>query len=394
MTFMHESVLPALVRSAAAAFGRSLLALMCLIGGLAGGTCARAQEGALATASAASPGQAASGAAAPARKWMRVPRVYGRLGVKDVGLVINQDDPYSVQVGAHYAKARQIPEDQILRVRLPVKGALTRGEFESLQAQIEAFYGERVQALALAWRLPYAVACNGLTGALALGFDEGLCGHTCAASRRSSYFGSAATRPLAEHRMRLSMQLAARDVEGAKALIDRGVAADGTLGLRGGLPAQVHFVTTSDAVRSVRQQLFPPEGKVAQAGLDIHLDQADALRGVDRVLLYMTGRAQVEGLSSVGFLPGALADHLTSFGGRLDDPYGQMNVLAWIEAGATASHGTASEPCAHLQKFPHPQALLLFYAQGATAIEAYWKSVAWPQQAVFVGEPLAAPFAR
>jgi hypothetical protein len=32
--------------------------------------------------------------------------------------------------------------------------------------------------------------------------------------------------------------------------------------------------------------------------------------------------------------------------------------------------------------------------QGASALEAYWKSVAWPQQAVFVGEPLAAPFSR
>jgi len=38
--------------------------------------------------------------------------------------------------------------------------------------------------------------------------------------------------------------------------------------------------------------------------------------------------------------------------------------------------------------------LLLHYAQGSTVIEAYWKSVAWPQQGVFIGEPLAAPFAR
>jgi len=68
-------------------------------------------------------------------------------------------------------------------------------------------------------------------------------------------------------------------------------------------------------------------------------------------------------------------------------------VLSWIQAGATASYGTTSEPCAHLQKFPHPQALLLFYVQGATAIEAYWRSVQWPQQGLFVGEPLAAPFA-
>ena len=73
---------------------------------------------------------------------------------------------------------------------------------------------------------------------------------------------------------------------------------------------------------------------------------------------------------------------------------GQSTVLDWIASGATASHGTVSEPCNHLQKFPHPQWLLLHYLQGSSAIEAYWKSVLWPQQSLFVGEPLAAPFAR
>jgi uncharacterized protein (TIGR03790 family) len=81
-------------------------------------------------------------------------------------------------------------------------------------------------------------------------------------------------------------------------------------------------------------------------------------------------------------------------GGRLVADNGQATVLEWIDSGATASHGAVSEPCNHVQKFPHPQLLLLHYMQGATALEAYWKSVAWPQQSLFVGEPLAAPFAR
>ena len=71
-----------------------------------------------------------------------------------------------------------------------------------------------------------------------------------------------------------------------------------------------------------------------------------------------------------------------------------MSVLDWLEAGATASYGTVSEPCNHQQKFPHPSLLLAHYAAGATAVEAYWRSVAWPAQGVFVGEPLAAPFGR
>jgi uncharacterized protein (TIGR03790 family) len=113
-----------------------------------------------------------------------------------------------------------------------------------------------------------------------------------------------------------------------------------------------------------------------------------------RVFVYETGVTRQNVIDPAQWLPGALADHLTSFGGQLIDGFGQMSVLEWLESGATASYGTVSEPCNHLQKFPNPQVLLLHYLQGTTALEAYWKSVAWPGQGVFVGEPLAAPFAR
>ena len=82
---------------------------------------------------------------------------------------------------------------------------------------------------------------------------------------------------------------------------------------------------------------------------------------------------------------------MTSLGGDLLGE-SQMNSLAWLKAGATASYGTVSEPCSHWQKFPHPAVLLKHYLAGGTAVEAYWKSVAWPAQGLFIGEPLAAPY--
>ena len=309
-------------------------------------------------------------------------------------LVINTGDPYSVEVGEHYIRARGIPASQVLRLSLPLKGALSAPEFEAFRKRIDDHFGDRVQGLALIWRQPYAVECHAITGALAMGFDPALCKNSCAPSKPSRYFASPYSHPYTELGMRISMLVAAPDVASGKALVDRGVRSDGLLRQPGVVPANVHFVTTSDAVRSVRQALYPPAGPVSRFGLNVHLDQTDALRGVDRVLIYMTGRMHVDWLDTVRFLPGALADHLTSFGGVLDKPHGQMTVMSWIQAGATATHGTASEPCAHLQKFPHPQALLSFYAQGSTALEAYWKSVAWPQQSLFVGEPLAAPFGK
>jgi uncharacterized protein (TIGR03790 family) len=130
---------------------------------------------------------------------------------------------------------------------------------------------------------------------------------------------------------------------------------------------------------------------LARRRLDIKVLRSDALVSAEDIMVYQTGMAQVAGLDTLTFRPGALADHLTSLGGDLLCT-SQMSSLRWLEAGATASFGTVSEPCNHWQKFPEPKILLRHYLGGATAIEAYWKSVAWPAQGLFIGEPLAAPY--
>lgn len=325
-----------------------------------------------------------------------VPRVTGRLTANDIGLVINTADPYSVAVGEHYIRARALSDEQVLRVELPVRGTLSREEFALLERRLrDRFAGERIQALALAWRQPYAVACLSITGAIALGADAADCSHSCAPTRPSPYFNSASVRPAGELGLRPSMLLAARSVDEARALIDRGVAADRTLGRRGSPAVEALLLSSDDGHRNVRAALFPASGTIE--GLHVTITQArldERLAQPGEVLLLQTGIARLPPLTALHFVPGALADHLTSMGGRLGESGGQSDALEWIAAGATASYGTVSEPCNHLHKFPHPQVLLLHYLQGASAIEAYWKSVAWPAQGVFVGEPLAAPFAR
>lgn len=322
------------------------------------------------------------------------PRAVGRLTAIDIGLVINTADPYSVAVGDYYAQQRGIPPEQILRLALPVKTSLNATEFEGLAAQVREHMGPQVQGLALAWSQPYAVECNSITSALTLGFSPEVCAHTCAATAPSRYFNTTSPRPFSDMGLRPSMLLASHSVEGAKALIDRGVAADQQLGKRGVPLASAVFVHTQDKARNVRAPLFPPAGPVPALGVQVERREAGDTTAVGRVILYQTGVVREEHLERIGWLPGALADHLTSHGGQLLAPQGQMSALDWLQAGATASYGTVSEPCNHLQKFPHPQVLLRHYARGASALEAYWRSVAWPAQGVFVGEPLAAPFGR
>jgi hypothetical protein len=165
-----------------------------------------------------------------------------------------------------------------------------------------------------------------------------------------------------------------------------------------------YLLRTSDAARSVRytDYLGLPAAWSKAPGLTLHyLDaSAGAVKGLDAqylsnqsdVMFYFTGLVRVPQLASNHFLPGAAADHLTSFGGLLPGGAGQMPATDWLSAGATASYGTVEEPCNYAEKFSRASVLIAHYLRGATLIEAYWKSVAWPGQGLFVGDPLARPW--
>jgi hypothetical protein len=118
---------------------------------------------------------------------------------------------------------------------------------------------------------------------------------------------------------------------------------------------------------------------------------ADALEGRPDVMFEFTGVALVASIASNSFLDGAIADHLTSYGGVLIGS-GQTSALEWLSAGATGSYGTSTEPCSFRAKFPEPGVVIAHYLSGETLLEAYWKSVQMPGQGVFIGDPLARPF--
>ena len=312
---------------------------------------------------------------------------------EQLAIVINDADPNSVAVGAYYRQRRNIPAANVVHVSIPGKPhALDPARFRLLKQAIDARLGPDVQAVLMIWTAPYRVACNGITAAYTLGYDAAQCARTCAPGHPSAYFNAATRRPFSELNMRLSMLLPTESVAQARALIDRGAGAGFRL-----LPATAYYLVTSESARNTRAAFFPAPGRIAARQLNTRTLHADALEGARDILVYQTGKAMVDKLDTLGFVPGALADHLTSFGGDLlkgASNSDQMSSLRWLEAGATASYGTVSEPCNYWQKFPNPSVLLKHYAQGNSAIEAYWKSVAWPAQGLFIGEPLAAPYAR
>jgi uncharacterized protein (TIGR03790 family) len=306
-----------------------------------------------------------------------------------LAIVINDAEPNSVKVGEYYRKRRNIPAANVVHVNIPDKPREISAErFQELKESIDSHLGPDVQAVLMIWTAPYKVECNSITGAYTLGFDASQCVKTCASGRSSPYFNAKSSQPYTDLKLRLSMLLPTESVAEAKALIDRGASAGFRI-----LPATAYYLVTSEKARNSRAGFFPPPGRIDARKLSTKTMQADVLEGAKDVMIYETGMAQVAKLDTLHFLPGALADHLTSLGGDLLGE-GQMSSLRWLEAGATASYGSVSEPCNYWQKFPNPTVLLKHYVQGNSAIEAYWKSVAWPTQGLFIGEPLAAPYRK
>lgn len=260
--------------------------------------------------------------------------------------------------------------------------------FEQAKTALEARLPPQVQALALSWTYPYRVGCMSVTTAFAMGYARRFCAEGCKATAPNPYFDSDAARPWDALHVRPTMMLAATSFANAQQLIDRGRHSDGSAA---SAPGRAYLVVTPDRARSTRAPAFPAIRAALGDRLPVEIVQADGIRDRYDVMFYFTGAKQVPHLDTLGFLPGALADHLTSAGGVLNGQH-QMSALRWLEAGATASYGTVVEPCNFPQKFPNPAVAMRHYLDGDTAVEAYWKSVVWPGQGLFIGEPLARPF--
>ena len=306
----------------------------------------------------------------------------------ELAVVININDPVSIQIGDYYRQVREIPEENVFRVSFtPNQSGLAVEEFERVKAYLDSQLPDRIQALALTWMRPYRVGCMSITTAFAAGYDKVFCSTTCTPTRISPYFDSNSTQPYIDFKIRPTMMLAARDFKNAKLLISKGKKSDGTFP-----NGTAYLLKTTDKNRSVRASLYPQiVRRLGGSLLNINLVNGDVIEGKRDILFYFTGLTWVTRLASNRFLPGAIADHLTSSGEVLDGQ-NQMSSLRWLEAGATGSYGTVVEPCAFIGKFPHPGVVMDRYLKGETLIEAYWKSVQQPGQGVFIGEPLASPF--
>ena len=322
---------------------------------------------------------------------------YG-INSQNLAIIVKRGDLLSVQTAEYYQQKRQIPIEHIYTVDLPDTDAMGAAQFKAVYQTLMQQLPDEIQGLLLTWQKPYRIGTISVTSAFSFGFDTKYgqeFGKGCRPTANSPYFNSFSAQPWQVLGMRPSMMLTGRNFQEIKSLIDRGVASDGRMP-----EGCAYLVATSDRARSTRAGAFKrlAEHWAYQDELRVeYLDRTaknapDYLQGMKDILLYQTGGASIPFIDDNVYLPGAIADHLTSFGGGGLNAKGQMKAFRWLEAGATASYGTVIEPCNFTAKFPNPMVILPHYLAGETVLEAYWKSVKQPGEGLFVGEPLARPF--
>lgn len=175
----------------------------------------------------------------------------------------------------------------------------------------------------------------------------------------------------------------------AVALLARSAAIDGAKP-----DGAFYFAKNSDVRSTTRDAYFAPVvASLKELGKRAEIVDGALPMGKKDVQGAMLGAAAFHWKTSRSqLLPGAICEHLTSFGAIFDEAHGQTTLSELLRNGAAGSSGTVEEPYAIQAKFPTPW-MHLHYARGCSLAESFYQSVQWPFQLLVVGDPLCQPFA-
>ena len=157
----------------------------------------------------------------------------------------------------------------------------------------------------------------------------------------------------------------------------------------------IYYMKNSNVRSTTREPGFEPAVKeLKELGIAAEIVSGTIPSDKSDVQGLMVGTSDFDWAKSGSKIqPGALCEHLTSFGGVLRKNAGQTPLTEFLKYGAAGATGTVTEPYAIQDKFPLP-AVQVHYARGCSLAEACYQSVAGPYQLLIVGDPLCQPWAK
>jgi uncharacterized protein (TIGR03790 family) len=312
-------------------------------------------------------------------------------------VVANAMSSNSLEVANYYLDRRQVPREQLLPIYW--SGGNTNWsatQFSNLllhplrTALTNRGLAGQIQFVVLSMDIPFQTGSspadyNSTTAALYYGLQSSAQTNAYARAETAYDLFQSSTQNSGGF---LTMMLTGDTVGAVKAMIDQGVSGDGRYP-----PQQVVLAKTTDPLRNLRASQYRSVEINAEilGRPQMMITNSNDPKATTNTLGYATGLARFS-VATNAFVPGAIADSLTSFGGIIFGPNDQTNLLEFIKGGATASYGTVAEPGADASKFPGPQ-VYFYQGRGFSAAESYYQSIVAPYLGLMVGEPLTAPFA-
>jgi len=317
-------------------------------------------------------------------------------------VVVNQDSSNSCELGNYYCEQRQVPAQNVLRINWSGGDTQwTSNDFETdlvtplLNMLAARQLTNQIDYVVLSMDIPFQTAfgstINSTTSALFYGSRQGdgtdPLGVTNSYAASEAVFRQAVPVGNPGYSF-LTTMITGNSLAQAEQLVDQGVESDGTF------PSQpVILEKSSDMLRNIRYPFF--DNAIFNVNIlgvsSILRTNSNSVWWPNACLGFETGLAQFNVAQNL-FVPGAIADSMTSYGGIIFGSNSQTNLLAFINAGAAGSYGTVAEPEDDTQKFPNPQ-VYFYQARGFSLAESYYQSINAPYLGLIVGEPLAAPFA-
>ncbi|MCX7423754.1 MAG: hypothetical protein NT013_30040 [Planctomycetia bacterium] len=170
----------------------------------------------------------------------------------------------------------------------------------------------------------------------------------------------------------------------------RSAAADGTRP-----DGTIYFERNNDVRSTTREWAFKTAAnKLERLGVRAVIDEGVLPQKKPDVAGAVIGIADFQWLASGSTIrPGAIVEHLTSFGGIMTAGAGQTPLSEFLRHGAAGSSGTVTEPFAIQAKFPSPF-IHVHYASGCSLAESFYQSVTGPYQLLIVGDALCQPWRK
>jgi uncharacterized protein (TIGR03790 family) len=369
--------------------------------------------------------------------WLATPRLaLAGGGPENVLLVANSLREDSLSIANHYAALRQIPASNI--VYLPWDGPVDAIHVDYLRERLLKPLFQEIASRRLERQIDYIVYSSGFPflvdfksdlaapPAPMSGHQGSLTGLTYLSdfvrdrkasyvfvppTSRSNFYFNGLTRGFSSqygwlptgqradgqgNRYYLSTMLGYTDGRGnsleevlnylRRAAMADGTTPDGNVYLMR-VEGQVRSMARHDAFNAVKAEL-------TSLGVKAEIVQGALPFNSQKVMGAVVGMAGFEWTRyQCRMRPGAICEHLTSFGGDLRSSANQTPLSEFLRYGAAGSSGTVVEPYALQDKFPHPW-IHVHYARGASLAEAFYQSVASPYQLLIVGDPLCRPWAR